>query len=194
MSNTRNGTRQFDYTSYLTGVYSLCSILDVARLKDIVQGLGEQSARQHLELLAANEELNKLRPAVQKFRELEALIKEKGESQKIDFALLLNVPQKINTGKDAYAHADVVSELINETIQEGEYLSEEDIEITHVPLWKVIREILKQTSAIRVYELESHLASFGVKAARSAIESALTAHKKDFKTEKHDREKFVSLK
>ena len=69
-----------------------------------------------------------------------------------------------------------------------------DLDVSRFPLWKIIREIIRQVTEIRVYELEAHLRGFGVKTTRSAIESALLTHRKEFRIEKRGREKFVSLK
>ena len=91
-----NVEHQTDYTLFLTGVQSLCIVLGVARLKDIVRGIGEQAARQHKGLVSANDELSKLREAARRFRELEESVRSEEESLKIGLALLFNVPQKGN--------------------------------------------------------------------------------------------------
>ena len=163
----------------------------MARLKDIVRGLGEQTTKRHSELQASTDELNKLREAARQFKELEAIAKEKQESLIIGVTLLLNVPQKVNPEANAYAE-----HLLEDDLKNDMYFSYpvETMNLDDIPLWKIIREILRQTSEMRVYELENHLASFSVKASRSAIESALATHKKEFRIEKHNREKFVSLK
>ena len=187
-----NVEHQTDYTLFLTSVQSLCIVLGVARLRDIVRGIGEQAARQHKGLVSANDELSKLREAARRFRELEESVRSEEESLKIGLALLFNVPQKVNLNGDAYNACE--KEIGEMEDQAGVFIEGEDLDLSSFPLWKVMREILKQTTEIRVYELESHLKSFGIRAARSAIESALTTHRKDFKIAKRGREKFVSLK
>jgi hypothetical protein len=182
-----------EYRLLLTQVQWMCTMLGMARLKDIVRGLGEQTAKQHEALTKANDELSKLRTAVQRFRELEKSVRANEDSLRIGLALLLNgVPQKINPDGDAYV-TDADMEELRE--QAGLFVAgPSDLELSKFPLWKVMREILKQTAEIRVYELEDHLKSFGVKAARSAIESALATHANQFRIIKRGREKFVSLK
>ena len=185
---------RFDYTLFLTTVHRLCSLVGMARLRDIIRGLSEETTKQHRGLISANDELARLRDAARRFRALEESVRTGEESLKIGLALLFNVPQKANINADAY------SSTYREELDDMRDLSgviidpKEDLDLSHFPLWKVMREVLKQTAEIRVYELENHLQSFGVKAARSAIESALLTHKKDFRVTKRGREKFVSLK
>jgi len=162
----------------------------MARLKDIIGGLGKQSTRIHEELVKVSDERAKLQEAAQRFRDLEEMIKVKDESLKIGFALLLSVPQKVNIYGDAFAEA-VTEDTWEET---GIAIDIDNLNVSQFPLWKVIREVLRQTSEIRVYELEEHLKSFRVKASRSAIESALATHKKEFRITRRRREKFVALK
>jgi hypothetical protein len=183
--------RQNDSTFLLTIVQRMCSLIDVARLRDIVSGLGEQTARQHKSLVASNDELSKLRAAAERFRVLEKSVRADEESLKIGIALLLNFPQKDNLHADAYPREDDAIDLRDDA---GVIFSFDDLELSDFPLWKVMREVLRQTPEIRVFELESHLKSFGVKAARSAIESALATHGSQFRVTKRGREKFVSLK
>jgi hypothetical protein len=185
--------QQFDYTLLLTNVQYMCSLFGMARLKDILRGLSEQAAEQYQELVKANDELSKLRDAARRFRTLEESVKREEESMRIGLALLISVPQKVKLDSDAYA-STYRGELEEMREQAGLFVAADDLDLSRFPLWKVMREILRQTSEIRVYELESHLKSFGVKAARSAIESALLTHGKDFKVSKRGREKFVSLK
>jgi hypothetical protein len=63
-----------------------------------------------------------------------------------------------------------------------------------IPLWKVIREIIKHTEKIRIVDLESQLRAFGYRTTRQAIESVIKTHPSVFRTTKRNREKFVSLK
>lgn len=179
-----------DYRFFLTSLYSLCSLIVMPRLKDIVAGLGKQSARIHQELVTASDERSRLLEAAQRFRELEETIRTREESLSITYSLLLTgIPQKIGADGDAFASA--VDEMPDES---AEGIKIDFADISDYPLWKIMRELVRQTSEIRVYELESHLKSFGVKTTRSAIESALVTHRKEFKVYKRGREKYVALK
>ncbi|MGD0514509.1 MAG: hypothetical protein ABSA29_14525, partial [Terriglobales bacterium] len=62
-----------------------------------------------------------------------------------------------------------------------------------VPLWKMIREIVRQVEEIRIVELENVMSSLKIKASRQALESAIDAHKRTFKIRRSGREKFVAL-
>jgi hypothetical protein len=192
MTQTQEMDHHNEYRLLLTSVQSLYSVFDVARLKDIVRGLSEQTTKQHEALVGANDELSKLRSAVQRFRELEKSVRVGEDSLRIGLALLLNgIRLKLNLDGDAYATKVNINELQD---QAGFFVDPQALDLSKFPLWKVMREILKQTAEIRVYELESHLKSFGAKASRSAIESALITHKSQFRTTPRGREKFVSLK
>jgi hypothetical protein len=165
------------------------SVPCVARFKDIVKGLTQQTSRECEELIKARDELNRLREPYQRFCDLSLQIKPKEERIKIGFALALNAAVKDNLNADYYP-ADQQEGMENA----GVALDSNDVELTNFSLWRLIREIVRQTAEIRVFELESHLKSFGVVASRAAIESALATHSKEFKITKRGREKFVSLK
>jgi hypothetical protein len=62
------------------------------------------------------------------------------------------------------------------------------------PLWKLIREIVRQVPEIQVIDLENSLKQLRINPSRAAIESALETHRKEFRIVKRGREKFVSLK
>ncbi len=178
--------QKFDYRSRLTNLLSSCSVAGVARIKDIVSGLGQQTGRKAGELTKDMEELNTLRDGYQRYRELSAQIEAKERSVKIGLALLSNAPTN-----SSYITTERIKELREST---GIALEAEDLDLSRFSLWRVIREIVRQTTEIRVFELEGHLRSFGLKVSRPAIESALATHAKEFKTVKRGREKFVSLK
>ncbi len=166
-------------------------VLSVARFKDIVAGLARQTSRRSEELARDVDELNKLRDGYQRYRELAAQVESKERSVKLGYALLLNVPVRENPNGDSYADLDRIEE-------EGESLgiamSEKDLDLSAFSLWRVIREVVRQTTKIRVFELEDHLKHFGLKASRPAIESALATHPNEFRIIKRGREKYVSLK
>jgi hypothetical protein len=162
----------------------------MARFRDIVSGISQQTVRKSEELARDLEELNALRASWQRYQELSKQVASKEQVIKIGYGLLLSAPQRVNTEADAYASPDA------EFYRDAERFSMDAVEIdlSRFSLWRVVREIIRQTSEIRIYELEAHLKQFGLKASRSAIESALATHPKEFRISKRGREKFVSLK
>jgi hypothetical protein len=178
-----------DITFILTNLMSQFMIDDMARLRDIVSGLSEQTMRKSAELAKERDELNKLRPDWQRFNELAKQIESKERMVKIGFGLLFGIPLKVREG-DAYESPDASFEQESEALA----LDVADLDLSKYPLWRVIREVVRQTAEVRVFELEAHLKSFGLSASRPAIESALSTHPKEFRLTKRGREKFVSLK
>jgi hypothetical protein len=175
----------------LTDKHSLGIVSFVARLKDIVGGLARRTSRQSVDLSKALEEQRMLLEACERLRDLSAWLNPQQESWRIGTALLLNVRQK-DSGADAeFEHLTKEPELHSTA---GPYISAEDTDLSRYPLWKIIREIIRQAVDIRVYELQDHLKAFSVDTTRSAIESALLTHRDEFRITRHGREKFVSLK
>lgn len=165
----------------------------MTRLQDIVSGLTQQTLRKSAELAADYDELNKLRACWQRFLELSSQVESKERTVKIGRALLGNAPVKIDSSGEAYVDPEHMREIRKEI--EKLAIDSVDLDLCKVSLWRVIREIVRQTPKIRVYELEEHLKSFGIKkASRPAIESALDTHPKDFKLTRRGRETFVSLR
>jgi hypothetical protein len=163
----------------------------VARFKDIALGISQQTIRKCKELAKDREELNSLRPAYQRYRELSADAESKERIVKIGFALMLRTP------KDASREAAYVSaqDRAFQMFSDAELsVSEADIDVSAISLWRIIREIVRQAVEMRVFELEDYLEAFGVSTSRAAIESALATHPKEFKITKRGREKYVSLK
>jgi len=180
-----------EYRNTLTSVMSRYSVIGVARFKDIVEGIKRQTARKNAELIKDADELASLRESYQRYRELSQQMESKEHSVKIGFSLLLNAPIKVNSDADAYTTPEYVEEMHEAA---GVTIGHDDLELSNFPLWQVIREIVRQTAEIRVFELGAHLKSFGLSASRPAIESALATHPKEFRIVKRGREKFVSLK
>lgn len=169
----------------LTLLSSICTMESMARFKDIVSGLRQQTDRKCAELEKDAEELARHRESYQRYREISAQMETKERSVKVGFALLYQTPEG-----DAYVTKHL--ERLQETT--GIALEADDLDPNEVSLWRVIREVLRQNPEIRLFELENHLKNFGVKTTRPAIDSALATHPKEFKTVKRGREKYVSLK
>jgi hypothetical protein len=166
----------------------------MARFEDIVTGLARQTSRKHNELTRDLEELDTLRTSWQRFQELSKQVDSKQRMVKIGYALLLSAPVRVKVDADAFAPPSD-KELKDQAQGLGLALNADELDLSNFPLWKVIREVVRQTAEIRVYELEAHLKQFGLKkATRPAIESALSTHPKEFRVVKRGREKFVSLK
>jgi hypothetical protein len=161
----------------------------VSRFKDIALGICQQTSRKCEELEKDRKEMNNLRSAYQRYRELSAAVESKERRIKIGFALLLNAPN--GKGNPYAAAKDRVLELFSEAELP---LDVSDIELSEISLWRIIREVVRQAVEIRVFELEEHLKTFGVKASRPAIESAIATHLKEFKVTRRGREKYISLK
>lgn len=168
--------------------------LFMAKLKQIVAGLTRQMSRKLDDLSKANKELAKLAEAYQRYRDISERIAPISESAKISLALVMNLPRIVAIEGDAYDPKN--REECERAMQDSDTIpfSPSDMELESYPLWKIIREILRQVPEMRVYELEAHLKNFGVVTIRSAIESALATHTEQFKITKRGREKFVALK
>jgi len=168
--------RKIDYRKFLTTLSSFYSVVVVARFKDIVLGIGQQTARKCNELNKDMEEVNNLRAAYQRYRELSAQVESKERSIKIGIALMVNAPVKDRPAGDTYVTAqDYAFKMFGNA---DLVVDEADIDLSKISLWRIIREIVRQTVEVRVFELEGHLKGFGVKASRPAIESALATHPK----------------
>lgn len=159
------------------------------RLRELVRGLGIQSGRDDAELRKMIQERDRLYPAYLRYRELEEIISQKNERLSITFSLMLNAP--ILKAKEGDAFAFKRSRIVEE---ESEALLPGFKELSDFPLWKVIREIVRQTPEMQIISLEHTLKTFGVTVSRAAIESALETHKDEFNITWQGRKKFVALK
>ena len=63
-----------------------------------------------------------------------------------------------------------------------------------MPLWMMIREVVRQVEELRIVELDNVMKALNVKTSRQALESAINAHKRTFVIRRSGREKFVALK
>jgi hypothetical protein len=154
----------------------------VARLPDIVDGLVKQRMADAEEIRKTGTELKKLRSAYQRYRDLTAHLDSRVERVKIALALLA-----------AKENEDIVEAFefldgLGIALEAPTHMRDE------VPLWKMIREIVRQVEEIRIVELENVIDSLKIKASRQALESAIDAHKRTFQIRRSGREKFVALK
>jgi hypothetical protein len=171
----------FDVDKYLMGLYHFV----VAKFRDLVAGLSRQMARDSADLRAIQTEQDQLRESHLRFLELSERAQPKQERLEIAVGLLLNMPVEINPNAEAdFGEWEPPVPLPVDISR---------LDVSKFALWKVIREIVRQTSEIRMVELENALNSFGTKASRSAIDSALTVHKNEFSVFWRGREKYVSL-
>jgi len=188
---TEAAEQKNDIRENLTLLSSAYSVLDIARLKDIVSGLQRQMERDCQELTKANEELSRLRDSYQRFLDLSAHVQAKEARAKIGIAMLANISFREYDGEPETRRTRRHAELSENA---GIVLGKDAFDLSRFALWRVIREIVRQTGAIRVFELEEHLKEFGIKARRPAVESAIATHPNEFAVRKHGREKYVSLK
>jgi len=171
----------FDVDKYLMGLYYFV----VAKFRDLVAGLSRQMARDSADIRAIQAEQDQRRESHLRFLELSERAQPKQERLEIAVGLLLNMPVKDNPKAPAgFSEWETPVPLPVDVSR---------LDVSKFALWKVIREIVRQTSEIRMIELESALNSFGTKATRSAIDSALTVHKNEFHVFWRGREKYVSL-
>jgi len=154
----------------------------VARLPDIVDGLEKQIIADAAEIRKSGVELQKLRSAYQRYRELTMNLESRIERIRIVLGLLAE-QEKWNIG-------DAVPFLENLGI---EIEAPTDIR-DEMSLWKMIREVVRQVDELRIVELENVMRELKVKSSRQALESAIDAHKRTFQVRRSGREKFVSLK
>ena len=134
------------------------------------------------EIRKTGTELKKLRSAYQRYRDLTAHLDSRVERVKIALALLA-----------AKENEDIVEAFefldgLGIALEAPTHMRDE------VPLWKMIREIVRQVEEIRIVELENVIDSLKIKASRQALESAIDAHKRTFQIRRSGREKFVALK
>ncbi len=182
-------SRKFDSSNRLDCLESI--LYDwFMRLRELVRGLAIQSGRDDAELRKLIQERGKVYPAYLRYRELEEIISQKNERLSITSSLMLNAPVLKTKEGDAFA-AFKRSRIVEE---ESESLLPEFKELSDFPLWKVIREIVRQTPEMQIISLEHTLKTFGVLVSRAAIESALETHKDEFNITRQGRKKFVALK
>jgi hypothetical protein len=191
----KNELCQIDYTLLLTDVQSMCSLKGMARFKDIVKGLSIQTTRKLSSVVKTQTELGELLRAYQRYRELSARIEPENESAQIGAALLFNVPMKLHSEVNPYPLSERDIREMEDAMKDGIEIDPKTLDLGQYPLWKIMREILRQVPEMRVYELEAHLKAFGVpKSERSAIESSLKTHRRQFYVTRKGREKFVAWK
>ncbi len=179
-----------DSRNNLTNLDSTLHNIRVARFMDIVDGLTRQVKTDAQEIHSMNNKMNELRTAYQKYRELAEQIKAKDERTRIAVGLISAVHH--DDPAEDYDRDEKLAKLCEDAgIPVTEILQ---AEAWKAPLWKIVREIVRQTPEIQIVELENALRELGVKTSRQAIESAIETHRKEFKIVKRGRDKFISLK
>jgi len=155
----------------------------MARLADILKALIAQLSEEARKISKLNDEMNDLRPAYKRYMELSKEVELRADRVRATFGLLESEPEfdSQTTSMDYLEHLG---------INVGESLTEK----WKNPLWKFMREIVRQVPEVQVVELEALLAGMRIKTSRQAIESALESHREVFRVQRRGREKFVSLK
>jgi hypothetical protein len=168
-----------------------CTLM--ARLKDILAGLGSQLEADSEQVSALRVEQEALRSAHVRFQELSEVLEPKQERLDIVVGLLFNRPLKVKanavwTREDEEAAKDAARYSKPIPISSGQ------IDLSKVPLWKIMREIVRHGAQMRIVNLQNTLKAFGFNVRRQTIESALATHKKEFQIIPRGRERYVSLK
>ena len=162
---------------------SLVSVLDNTEMPGFIEGheaIRGQYEADAKHIAALNAELSKLRPAFLKYKELSA------EHAAVEerFRVLLGMIGYLFP-EDKVRELDVIPGVAVESPQD---------ERRKTPLWKVLRELARQVTEIRIVEMEAGLKQYGYKFSRQAIESAIDTHRDVFRSTRRGRERFVSLK
>jgi hypothetical protein len=178
-----------DSRNQLTKLESVLHDKRMARFKDIVDGLSRQAESDAKDIHAMSDQMNELRTAYQRYRELAEQVKAKDERVRIAAGL---VASTWDDPEEAYHRDEKLARLCEAAgIPVSEILV---AEVWKAPLWKIMREIVRQTPEVQVVELENALRELKINPSRQAIESALETHRKEFRIVKRGRDKFVSLK
>lgn len=166
----------------------------MARVSDILAGLQSQAENGAQEVSKLRDAMGELRSDYLRYRDLETQVKEKEERVRIALGLLAARPREDREdGENRIRFQERAVEACETAGIPIESTPEN--EVRKVPLWRLMREVVRQVSEIQVVELEMILThKLGIKTSRQAIESALETHKKTFRVVKRGREKFVSLK
>ena len=168
-----------DTRNVLTYLASLLHTPPVARASDITESIRQRLSADSKRLDSVYKEMNKLRRAYQRFREL--TIEEKMIRERQLRALALIGPQ---LGEETIANltADDIATIKFSQLRDK------------TPLWELIAEVLEHIGETRIFELQMMLTQFDIRPTRQAIESAIETHKDVFDVRKEEREKYVSLK
>jgi hypothetical protein len=181
MATLANG-KQISHKENLTSLESRLYCRFMARFPDIVDGLGKQIRADAEEIRKTGAELEELRSPYQRYRDLTEHLDARVERTRIVLGLLAE--------QDGWGTGEAFELLdgLGVALEAPADIREE------MPLWKLIREVVRQVEELRIVELENLMAGLKVKTSRQAMESAIDAHKRTFKVRRSGREKFVSLK
>ena len=164
----------------------------MARFLRLAASLSKQIGEDARSLNALNKEMDGLRDFAARFRELEDVARTKEERLEIAMALMMNRVERDSVKSSAEFGQQSEPGL---SVVESVPVSADRLKLSLYPLWKILREILRQTGQIQVFKLERMLKDFKMKrTGRQSIESALRTHPQEFRTVKRGREKYVSLK
>lgn len=188
----KDNSTQYQLKNFIDFLDSNLYSLVVAKFREITKALAHQMSRQLDEFKASSAEMSKLQEAYLRYKQLFEGAKDAEDSLKITLSLLLSIPQKVRA-REKVDQWTLPKESDNGQ-DESAYIPVRVEDLDDFPLWKVIREIVRQTPEMRVVEVEDFLRNFGVRTSRQAIESALETHRDVFSTNKRGREKYVSLK
>lgn len=189
MKTATQKKRNNDSRNDLTALESRFNIPFVAaRFNDIVLGLTHQSERDIEAVQETQDELNKLRPMYQRYRELNEQLKSREERAQIVGSLLISLNTRVRTDDEKSMYLLKMFESFQDAGIGG------NLEPNAWPLWKLLREVVRQIPEIQVVDAEGTLRALGIKTSRQAVESAIATHRDVFSVRMRGREKYISLK
>ena len=150
----------------------------MARLPGIREALKSQLSDEAVRIGKLNDEMNELRSAYKRYVELFEEYDRRADRIRTTLGLLEGDPEFDPWNSEDYP----------------KYVDKSLTERRKNPLWKFVREVVRQVPELQVVELETLLNGLGMKTSRQAVEAAISGHPDVFRTRKHKRNKFISLK
>ena len=174
-----------DSRKHLTGLESRFIVVSTMRSADVVTALEQQLDTDVEQIGKDYDEMEKLRSAYIKYKNLEEQTQQ--IKSRIKDTLALVAPENyMGSGMD-----DDKFITITERVGIAEGVNDLRKEL---PLWAAMTQVLRHASELQVVNLQEILQFMNIQVSRQAIESALETHKELFRVKKRGREKFVSLK
>src|SRR5437867_1245737 len=159
-----NDTRK-QFTAVASSLYKI----PMPSTLDIVNAAQSQFDSDVKRLIEVNKKMGRIRDKYLEYKELDAQAKQLDERVRSQIGAFGNIL------KDADIEKLSLDAGITTTAVE---------EMKDTPLWKMVREIVRQVTEIRVMELEQVITNFGHPITRQAMESAIKTHAAIFRVMK----------